>query len=201
MKKLFVLGDSISIYYGPYLEQYLKGFLEYDRKGKNLEHGDLNNKSGINGGDSSHVLDFIKQTPVEYDILLVNCGLHDIKTQNYKRQIDEKTYEENLNELVSFVLRKNKKMVWVNTTPVDDEIHKKLCTSFSRTNNDVIIYNNIANKVMNNYKIPIIDLNGFIKNLPQPLFADHVHYIDEVCNLQAAFIAGNILSLEMCEFL
>ncbi|MBR5157460.1 MAG: SGNH/GDSL hydrolase family protein [Clostridia bacterium] len=196
MKKLFVLADSISIHYGPYLEQYLKGFFEYDRKGKNLEHGDLNNESSINGGDSSHVLEFIKQNCPECDVLLVNCGLHDIKTQNNKKQIEEAEYEKNLNELVSLVLSKKKKMVWLSTTSVDDEIHKKMCPSFSRSDKDVIAYNDIAKKVMDRYKIPIIDLNKFTKNLSEPLFADHVHYVDGVRCLQAAFIAGNLLALE-----
>ena len=80
MKKLFVLADSISMHYGPFLEQYIKGTFEYDRKGKNHEFENLDIASRVNGGDSSNCLDYLELFPnTEFDVLLLNCGLHDIK--------------------------------------------------------------------------------------------------------------------------
>ena len=82
--KVFVIGDSISIQYGPYLEQYLHGFYEYDRKrDEGFSSANLDLPAGANGGDSKMVLDYLKQRLEDPgfspDVLLLNCGLHDIK--------------------------------------------------------------------------------------------------------------------------
>ena len=83
--KIYVLGDSISIGYGPFLESYLKGMIEYSRKqGEEEALLNLDNPQGANGGDSSMVLSFLKSKAeaggIDADLLLLNCGLHDIKT-------------------------------------------------------------------------------------------------------------------------
>ena len=53
--KIYVIGDSISIQYGTYLESQLKGIMEYSRKG-GIEEASVNfdHKTGANGGDSKH---------------------------------------------------------------------------------------------------------------------------------------------------
>lgn len=60
MKKIFIVGDSISLHYGPFLEQYMKGFLKYGRKGYQGEIGDINNWGLANGGDSGQVLTYLQ---------------------------------------------------------------------------------------------------------------------------------------------
>lgn len=197
MKKVFVLGDSISIHYGPFLEAYMQNIFDYDRKGKNQECRDLNIASQVNGGDSSNVLEYLQLLPdLEYDILLVNCGLHDIKTCEGIRQVSEKNYEKNLKEIVDLVLNRGKKLVWVNSTPVNDEQHNRICTIFSRYNEDLIRYNKIAAEVMAQKDIPVIDLYNFTNNLKMPLHEDHVHFYESVRKLQAAYIAGSLAALE-----
>ena len=59
---LFVLGDSISIHYGPYLQKASKGFLQYDRKqgASGVEENNMDVATGANGGDSSMVLAYLK---------------------------------------------------------------------------------------------------------------------------------------------
>jgi len=192
MKKIFVLGDSISIHYGPYLEQYLNEIMQYDRKGSNEDPGDLNYASLCNGGDSHDVLNYINENvDTQYDILLLNCGLHDIKITN-KKQIDEQQYANNLNSIVKAVKANGKKLIWVSTTPVDDWRHNGLCKEFSRFNDDVVKYNKIAVSVMHEHQIPIIDLYSFTKNLGNTVYEDHVHFLKPIRKLQAAFIAGAI---------
>ncbi len=51
-------------------------------------------------------------------------------------------------------------------------------------------YNAIAESVMNNNKIPIIDLYSFTLNLGDDPYCDHVHFKENIRQLQAAFIAG-----------
>lgn len=197
MKKVFVLGDSISIHYGPFWEAYIQGVFSYDRKGKNQECRDLNIVSQVNGGDSSNVLEYLQLLPdLEYDVLLLNCGLHDIKTCEGDRQVSEKDYEKNLNEIVELVLNRGKKVVWVNSTPVNDQQHNHICTIFSRYNEDLIRYNEIAAKVMAAKEIPVIDLYRFTNNLEMPLHEDHVHFYEAIRKLQAAYITGSLMALE-----
>ena len=193
MKKLFVIGDSISIHYGPYLKEYLRGKMEYGRKGENGEVGDINQVSDMNGGDSCHVLEYLREMKQsDYDILMLNCGLHDIKTTE-GRQVEPVQYEENLRAILDTV--SPQKVVWVTTTPVDDEQHHAHMKHFSRYNKDVVLYNEIAARVMRENHVSIIDLYHFTEQLGTDIYADHVHYIEEVRKLQAAYIAGALLAM------
>ena len=59
--KVYVIGDSISIQYGPHLQAYLKGTMGYARKeGEEKALLNLDCPQGANGGDSSMVLSFLK---------------------------------------------------------------------------------------------------------------------------------------------
>ena len=197
MKKLFVLADSISMHYGPFLEEYIKGTFEFDRKGRNQECKDLNIASQVNGGDSSNCLEYLELLPnLEYDILLLNCGLHDIKTHETGIQISKEDYDKNLRAIVELVRSRGKKIVWVMSTPLDDEQHNRECTIFFRYNKDIVAYNEIAKKVMTELDVPVIDLYDFTSKLDMPLYDDHVHFFEPVRKLHGAFIAGHVLALE-----
>ena len=84
LPSVFVIGDSISIHYGPYLERMLTGRFVYDRKtdaGEALL--DLDQPRGANAGDSSMVLEYVRalaRVGFGTDYLLLNCGLHDLRT-------------------------------------------------------------------------------------------------------------------------
>lgn len=57
--RIYVLGDSISIQYGPHLQKYLEGMMEYSRKeGEEEVLLNLDRPQGANGGDSGMVLSF-----------------------------------------------------------------------------------------------------------------------------------------------
>jgi len=59
--KLYVIGDSISIQYGPYLEAALRGVMAYARKeGEEEALLNLDIPQGANGGDSGMVLSFLE---------------------------------------------------------------------------------------------------------------------------------------------
>ena len=100
---VFLIGDSISIQYGPFLEQYLDGTVAFDRKKDDGQaEKNLDIPVGANGGDSRMVLAYlktkIKDPTFKPDYLVLNCGLHDIKHSQAdgKIQVDEKEYRENL---------------------------------------------------------------------------------------------------------
>ena len=195
LNRLFVLGDSISIQYGPYLEQYLAGRCHYDRKRgtepalEGLDHDD-------NGRDSAHVLEYLramqKHGGIPADMLLLNCGLHDIKTspETGEKQVTPDQYEANLSAIILLAREMGLRVIWVRTTPVDDAVHNRLSTGFHRYAADCEVYNAIADGLMRGFAAPSIDLHGFTRNLGPDLYCDHVHFHEHIREKQAAYIAG-----------
>lgn len=195
--KVYVIGDSISLHYGPYLKEYLKGMLGYSRKeGEEEAMLNLDNPQGANGGDSSMVLSFLKAKEasggIDTDILLLNCGLHDIKTspETGEKQIPIMRYRENLCEIVKIAARMKLRLVWVRTTPCDENIHNKKNMAFHRFSSDCSAYNDAADQIMTKAAVPTIDLYNFTLNLGTELYCDHVHFQEHIRQKQAAFIAG-----------
>ena len=173
--------------------------LEVKRKGDfpaNVVAGEPNYD---NGGDSRMVLEYLlAQKEVLHNcVLLLNCGLHDIKISpdsGYK-QIPLDQYTQNLKQITTFMQPIAQRVLWVNTTPVDDIQHRLLQTEFIRRNEDVLAYNQVAAQVMAEMNITTIDLYGFTKSLEGELYCDHVHFLNSVTQLQAAFIAGEFNEL------
>jgi lysophospholipase L1-like esterase len=201
--RLYVIGDSISIHYGPYLETYLKGVMDYGRKTEEEEvRLEVPNRKGGNGGNSGHVLSFLegwaRAGGIDADILLLNCGLHDIATDKETRapQVGLSDYRQNLLAILRLVAGMRCRPVWVRTTPVDDAMHRKCKPGMNRLDADGIRYNEAADEVMKAAGVPSIDLRTFTLRLgtPDELFEDGVHFHDHVRQKQAAFIAGWLLA-------
>ncbi len=199
--KLFVIGDSISMQYGPYLKAFVEDRFDYARKGEGgAEPADLNLGSDVNGGDSSLVLSYLKamlEKGFKTDILLLNCGLHDVKTDpaSMAKQVPLELYESNLKEIARVLKKAKIKTVWVRTTHADESVHNKPGMGFWRFGKDVVAYNAVADAVIAGAGFPSIDLHEFTKRLGGSPFCDHVHFNEDVRRLQAAFIAGHLLAL------
>lgn len=195
MRSLYVLGDSISIQYGPYLKQMTESRFQYDRKrGEEDALINLDNPIGANGGDSSMVLAFLleeQRKGVRYDLLLLNCGLHDIKTDpaTGSKQVPIQQYRENLAQIVIISREMSNEIIWVRTTDAVEEIHN-VKSSFHRFHEDVVAYNEAADEIMTAYDKSIVDLYSFTRTFGNSAYCDHVHYTDEVRRSQAAYIAG-----------
>ena len=202
MKNMFLIGDSISLYYHKYLKEILNGKVYYFRKGNEDEIKSAlntpNNPYGANGGDSELVVSYMEnmvENGKKYDLLLVNCGLHDIRIdrENLKRQISEEKYKQNLEKIVKLALKITNKLIWINTTHVNNKIHNSREYGYLRFNEDVIKYNEIANEIMNKSNIEIIDLYKFTKSIEgDDMYKDHVHFIDNISKKQAEYIYDNI---------
>ncbi|KKR04694.1 MAG: Lipolytic protein G-D-S-L family [Candidatus Uhrbacteria bacterium GW2011_GWF2_39_13] len=199
MKSLFVIGDSISCYYGRYLEKMLSGIMEYDRKGGSHTLTDLDDcTNGINGGDSSMVLTYLKEVVKKEwfnpDILLLNCGLHDIKThpETGALQVPLKQYRKNLDNILSITSDRKITVVWVRTTPLNQK-HYTDSKLFVRRAENISEYNSVADQIMKSNNIPVIDLFAFTKTLGDDIYlngTDDVHFNEKAAAEQAAFIAG-----------
>ena len=201
MQTVFVLGDSISVHYGPHLKKMLDGRFGYDRKrGLAQALADLDRPVGANGGDSRQVLEFLReqsQRGVEYDILLLNCGLHDLRTapETGEKQVPIEEYRRNLRSILGVAREMGVRTVWVRTTPIDDERHNGRGVGFKRYDRDVVLYNEVADAVMAEYGVPGIDLYTFTKGLGNDVYSDHAHFTEAVRALQAAFTAGHLCGL------
>ncbi len=198
-RKLFVIGDSISIQYGPYLKKEIEDIFNYDRK-RGLADAlkDLNSPIGANAGDSRMVLQYLREEElkgVKYDILLINCGLHDIrvdrKTSNH--QVEIKEYEENIREIITLAKSMSNNVIWVGITPVIDEVHNIRDGGFFRFSRDVESYDEAAKQIMKDENIKVIDMFNFTRKLGlKEIYFDHVHYKEHIRKLQGEFISKEL---------
>lgn len=207
---LFVVGDSISLHYGPYLEEAVRGRFAYSRKGAEPEgavgsgtpsleypHGPF----GENAGDVTMVLAYLATRPAAVDsadVLLLNCGLHDLKVSKAtgRHQVPLGTYRDTLTRIVRALAHSRARLVWCTTTPVDDLTHARhgYDLAFTRCQEDVLRYNATATGVMTAAAVPVIDLHAHTLSLaadgyPAGLYVDHAHFTATVRAAQAGFIA------------
>lgn len=204
MKHIHILGDSIVYFYFPYIEPMLRDTYLVTRKGMGLSAtDDLDHDSAVNGGDSGHVRAYLERygDKLEMDVLLLNCGLHDIKhdiTQpDGVLQQPLSAYRENLTAVLDWADARKIPVFWSTTTPVDESVHNVKGMVFHRFAKDLEAYNAAALDVMRARGVPVIDLCGFTRGLGgREIFADHVHYTDPIRRLQAAFVAGQIRAFD-----
>jgi hypothetical protein len=200
---LFVLGDSISINYGPGLERSLAGRFRYDRKGAALCASQNIDSALVNGGDSGSVLAFLRSQAGlfgadEASILLLNCGLHDLRVdpESGSHQVEPEIYVRNLEQIITLAKSAAERVVWVRSTPVVDERHNHISLAFRRFNADVEAYNACADAVMQKAGITCVDLYRFTLSLCErpeeleQLYRDHVHFLPAVSQMQGAYLAG-----------
>jgi hypothetical protein len=126
------------------------------------------------------------------DLLLLNCGLHDIKTDpaTGRKQVPLADYRRSLAAIVELRPRLCPALAWMRTTPADERVHNKPGMAFHRFAADVEAYNAAADAIMAGAGVPVVDLFAFTRNLGPDLFCDHVHFAEPVRRQQAAFLAG-----------
>lgn len=196
MPSLFVLGDSISIQYGPDLERFVAPRWRYQRKqgAEDVEAEAAGFLAGANGGDSDRVVAYLRHRLAEADfapdLLLLNCGLHDLKLpfEREERQVPLSRYAANLRDVVALVGPRCR-LAWIRTTPVDQALHARR-KDFRRLEADVDAYNAAADQIMIAAGVPLIDLHAFSSTFGPDATTDGVHFREDLRPLQAAFIAG-----------
>ncbi len=195
MRSVFVIGDSISLDYDTCLKEYISGFATYSRKTGESAVDEVGSPFSKNGGNSEMVLQFLeheKSKGTHFDIVMLNCGLHDIKHSIIDNSIaiGESDYRDNLCGIISILKKLANDIIWINSTPVEEERHNRLMHDFKRYSSELITYNNIAAEVMRANSIPIADLFTFTDSIKKEKYRDHVHFTGEVQSLQAAFLTG-----------
>ena len=198
LPKLFLVGDSISIYYTPYLQADTANLVQFSRKTSPTPESIAQQLSdpNVQGGDSRMVLKYLRgryeDISFHPDVVVINCGLHDIKRipKTDAIAVDVPEYQDNLSAILALVRSKGGQLVWINTTPVNDVRHNSISKEFYRYNADVKRYNEAAASLFKQRHVPMINLYDFTAQLGDNHYIDHVHFDEQTRMLQAAFIAG-----------
>jgi lysophospholipase L1-like esterase len=177
LPRVLLIGDSISIGYTVPTRKLLAGKANVHRNEGNggpTNNGTKNIKKWL--GDS------------KWDVIHFNFGLHDIKLGTGKHQVPIDEYEKNLRDLVKTMKATNAKLIFATTTPVPEG---KL--NPPRKNEDVIAYNKVATKVMEENGVAINDLYGFaLPQLEKIQLKANVHFSEKGSAALAERVAAAI---------
>lgn len=204
---VLVVGDSISNHWMESLPAAL-GSAASCTGGSDWSGTDWSKGDGT-GCDSTQALAYVVATlrddSATPDILLLNCGLHDIKRSvvDGRYQVGPERYRENLDAIVAHIRSVSTTLVWVSTTPVvtgpDGTTRTAPSTayanaSFERTNETVDWYNKIAASLMRQHDVPILPLHDFsaeaFADIAQGGTYDSVHFTPICRRQQAAYVAS-----------
>lgn len=178
LPRVLLIGDSISIGYTVPTRELLAGVANVHRIPEN-------------GGPTTNGIKKIDTWlgDGKWDVIHANWGLHDIKLdKDGKHQVPLDAYEKNLRELAKKLKATKAKVIWASTTPVPEG---KL--SPPRKDSDVVAYNAVAKKVMDENEIAIDDLYEFAKpKLEKIQLKENVHYSKEGSKVLAEEVAASI---------
>lgn len=178
LPRVLLIGDSISIGYTPEVQKLLAGKANVHR-------------IPANGGPTKKGLEGLKAWlgDGKWAVIHFNWGLHDLKSgKDGKKQVSPEDYEKNLRELVRQMKATGAKLIWAATTPVPDAT-----VTPPRLNSDVVAYNAIARKIMEENQIAVNDLYSFAL----PLLAEiqlpaNVHFTSQGSQALAKPVAASI---------
>jgi acyl-CoA thioesterase-1 len=174
LPRVLLIGDSISIGYTPETIKLLEGKARVTHHPGNAE----TTRNGL-----KMLPGWLKEGP--FDVIHFNWGLWDLVDGGKAVPIDE--YEKNLRELVRQLKETKAKLIWASTTPVPEVNARK------RRDADVVAYNAVARKIMEENKIPIDDLYEFIKpKLAKLQNTNDVHFSAEGSQDLAKAVAQSI---------
>jgi hypothetical protein len=178
LPRVLLIGDSISIGYTAAVRQDLKGKVNLHR-------------IPVNGGPTTRGLESIDTWlgNKKWDVIHFNWGLHDLRYSQDKKQVSLDHYEKNLQSLVKRMKKTQAKLIWCATTPVPEGV------SPTRKDEEVLEYNQAAQRVMDQHDIPTNDLYAFakkrLKKIQRP---KNVHFTPEGSKILARPVAKAILA-------
>ncbi|MFO0815668.1 MAG: SGNH/GDSL hydrolase family protein [Gemmatales bacterium] len=178
--RVLLIGDSISMDYTLYVRKLLAGQATVHRIPEN-------------GGPTSNGIAKLDQWLTmngnsKWDVIHFNWGLHDLKITKQGHQVSPEQYESNLRMLVRKLKSTGAKLIWASTTPVPPGV-----TNPPRKSEDVLVYNDIAVKIMKAEGIAINDLySATLPNLKSWQKTMNVHFHPVGSQGQAEVVASAI---------
>lgn len=178
LPRVLLIGDSISMGYTLPVRQLLEGKANVQRIPEN-------------GGPTSRGLQQLTKWlgTGKWDVIHFNFGLHDLKfLTDGTQQTPIADYEKNLRELVKRLKATGAKVIWCSTTPVPEGKLNPV-----RKNSDVIAYNAVALKVMQENGIAVDDLYSFAwPKLAQIQLPQNVHFNPQGYKVLAGCVVASI---------
>ena len=181
LPRILLIGDSISIGYTAATRKLLAGKVNLHRISEN-------------GGPTTNGTGKLTKWlgTAKWDVIHFNWGLHDIKFMpDGKRQVGPEDYEKHLRALVKQMQATGATLIWCSTTPVPEGK-----VSPTRKPEDVLAYNAIAKKVMEENKVVTNDLYahaqaGPLVKIQTPV---NVHFTSSGSEYLAKQVAASIES-------
>jgi lysophospholipase L1-like esterase len=192
LRQLFVCGDSISVGYGPALKVGLRDQMTVTHRRDLPELFPALTKS-LRGysGPARSLIEYTEGvlTSSDYrpDLLLLNCGLHDIARGPENK---EQNYRKDLETLVALVGRYRATLVWAQTTPK---------APGHADNPRIEEFNRISAGVMAAHRVRYLDLHAFTQRLSashgaEKVFrSDTVHFTPLASDAQGTYLAAELL--------
>ena len=178
LPRVLLIGDSISIGYTVPTQKLLAGKANVHRIPEN-------------GGPTSNGLKKIDRWlgTGKWDVIHFNWGLHDLKMDaEGKHQVPITEYEKNLRALVKRLKATNARLIWASTTPVPEGK-----VSPPRKDSDVVAYNVVAKKIMEENGIAIDDLYTFARSMLDKIqMPANVHFTPKGSEKLAERVAASI---------
>ena len=202
MKKVLLIGDSIRMGYGKYVREALEGTAEVYYPLDNCRF-------------STNVFRFLpdwkfsEKWPNDIDLVHWNAGLWDVLEIDGEGPLNTPdTYEMNIGRIYRKIksMYPNAIQIFATSPNVVEEGYKG---SFKRHNHYIKQYNEIALRVLGEYKVPINDLYELTTDIPEECRSDMTHFNtpqgtkllgDKVVNVICKHLNIETDSCEMVEF-
>jgi len=162
LPRVLLIGDSISIGYTEAVRTELAGKANVHRipaNGSSTVVGVRNLEAWLG--------------TAKWDVIHFNFGLHDLKIiEGGQHQAPLADYESNLRAIVERLKKSGARLIWATTTPVPDAK-----VSPPRASADVLVFNAVAKKIMDESGIPVDDLYALVKpRLDELQMPANVHF-------------------------
>ena len=179
LPRVLLIGDSISIGYTEPVRAELAGKASVHR----IPTNGATTVVGLKGLE-----DWLGST--KWDVIHFNFGLHDLKIMDGgQHQVPLTDYENNLRTIVQRFKKTGARLIWATTTPVPDAT-----VNPPRRSADVIAFNAVAKKVMDESGVAIDDLYALVKPRREELqLPANVHYSKAGYDVLAHQAAQSIL--------
>jgi acyl-CoA thioesterase-1 len=177
LPRVLLIGDSISMGYTIPVREALAGKANVHRPAENC-------------GPTSRGVERLEAwlSPGRWDVIHFNFGLHDLRLGDGQLQVALDPYEKNLRTMVARLKETGATLIWCSTTPVPEG------TNPPRRNSDVLAYNAVAKKVMDENGIRVDDLYSFaLPRLSEIQLPSNVHFTPEGSKVLAGPVAASIL--------
>jgi lysophospholipase L1-like esterase len=164
LPRVLLIGDSISGGYGPVVRERLKGKANIHSVHREKANGDTNN--GMDEIDA-----WLSRG--RWDIIHFNWGLWDLKVKEDGRNVVPiEQYAKNMRELVTRLKQTRALLIFATTTPVPDPVMTP-----KRRTTDVLLYNAVARKIMEEEQVFIDDLYAVaLPHLAEIQWPNDVHF-------------------------